>query len=1747
MKKIIYCKYSNERDKKFQIRTDILINENGEKFVNKTPLNIYASKHIEGIYNNYIALNEVYKNSKLRVQKCSKLDNGIELEYIEGKTLSEELDEILLKEDYPQLIDKIKEYFKFITECSTEKFQLTKEFIEVFGKVDLQPTLLCSKVNNIDLIFDNIIINDKWNMIDYEWTYNFLIPSNYVIYRAIKIYMSGSQKRKELTDMGIYKMLGITDKEVEAYGIMEQNFQMYVNGDWVLLHELYGQTTAANINVSEIIENELNYRRRGFIQVFHDYGSGFREEDSYKFYPAYNEDKNVEFEINLTDNTKCIRIDPCSEICIVNITSISGYNGLYYDIDYSTNGIQIFDNLIIFAHDDPQIVLNMIQERTSKVEVSLNVQIVCKHSIIQICKCLEAKKKIEESLRQQLVSEMDIADTLKQQIKNEQYIANVLRDQIKDKEDINNKLRQELKNEVDNSNALIQQRNNYLNMYNEISNAASWKMTRPVRVIIDKIKSTHTGYLLYKVLVCIKDGGIKYTIRKVKNYIKERKIDTSDNYLLDVTNKEITSFNEFVDYFNNELKNKYNCIYKTDILLKYDCIDRTNCDNEKVILMVSHELGLTGAPVALYYFAKSLKDNGYYPIFISPTDGKLAKNIADDDIPVIVYNGILKNDLVIKIESLFDYVVANTIVSYPIIKMLSNKDIPVIWWIHEAVASYNNDVLLELQETVPSNISIYSGGGYAKKVLQSYRKFYSISELLYYVPEINELTEISKESNFKKENSDKIIFAIIGMQEDRKGQDILADAIFKLSEEDRQKSLFVFIGKQCSSRVYEKVQQVVNKFSNNTKYIEELGQQELHKFYHDMDCLICASKDDPMPIVVTEAMMLSKLIICSENTGSAQLIREMQSGIVYNNNDSSELAEKISYVINNINNLDEQKVQARLTYEKYFSKDVFDYNVNNIIKKIGQKNVTINVPFISKSLSMVNVINIWKRDYKRENDYVFGEDILEKYDSNKSGRKVLLISHELSLTGAPIALNHFAKVLIENGDCPVVISPCDGGMKDEFIKDGIPVITYNELYSQDFLEKYNVAFDLIVMNTVVTYRAAYALINSEVPIIWWIHDSNASYEIGGFKDCLPANLPKFLKIYCGGEYAKDALLKYYPNYKSEVLLYDVPDLVEKIDNNLKVDIGAREGIFTFTTIGMQDDRKGHDVFVEAIDFLDEEIIKKCQFVFIGRKYSEAIWEKIEYICNKYPDNTKYIEEVTRDELIHVYEQSDCIVCCSKDDPMPIFVTEAMLMSTIVICSENTGSAKLIEKMNGGLIYKENSPELLMEKIQYVYEHNEDLDYIRKNARETYEKYFSEKVFKDNIIEIIENSIQVKYENYFDGTVSVVIPTFNAGNTFRSLIQLLKNQKNIAKIEINIVDSGSTDDTVKICQEERINLLQIPQEVFSHSFARNIGADNSTGDFIIFMTQDAMPTSTLWMSNLIRPLINEGIAAVSCTEICNEDIELYYKISSWAHSKYIGVDKEDRIFTYNKINDTEMIRKNASLNDVTCAVNHEIFNCFKYRFNYAEDLDLGIRLIKAGYKIKIMSSEKVIHGHNRSAGYYIKRTIVESSTLNKILNKKQQLNSVAQTCKRIIIGYKGINKIICDLRNQVQNKLSINEFFEQLDAQFKTLIKQDIYNLEIIKLAYYDNILDQLVATLVTYSSTKSFDSMNDIIYMCKHYSDEYIKKYVLENYYELNDEILEGMYDALYKQMAVFIGADISNMEGVSELQEVLDDLKKGV
>lgn len=1246
--------------------------------------------------------------------------------------------------------------------------------------------------------------------------------------------------------------------------------------------------------------------------------------------------------------------------------------------------------------------------------------------------------------------------------------------------------------------------------YDAISNSTFWKLTKPLRQSADLLKNV-----------------TKRNREKQASYIDKAGVTFS---------KQISSFQDLVSVYPKENISNYRT------LINYD-----NSNGLK-ILLVSHELALTGAPVALFYFAEILKEQGFCPVLIAPRAGSLIQECDKYEIPVIVDNTIYQQTTYLNYIKLFDLVIANTIVSAPVINGLEGTNIPVLWWIHEAEVSYNEKHFFEpMPQHLPGNVVVYTVGEYAYKMLLKYKPLYAAQNLFYYIPEVG-LSAHNKKI-LPPDAEKKTVFCIVGLLEYRKGQDILVDAIRKLKPEYFKNSYFVFVGRQCYPPLYEKVMGITREYPNNILYIDELNRTEISRLYDEIDCLVCASKDDPMPIVVTEALQHGKYVICSENTGTASVLEYEQYGQIYGNNSPELLAEALIFVLENKDVLLNNKETAIQIYKKYFSKEVFLKNALNAIRETREfykwKPQYQGTLFSIKNFVQKLVLQ------KIDNPYsMWGQEILDTYDRNAK-RNILLVSHEMSLTGAPIVLHTLGKTLQGLGYNVTIMSPFDGPLVEAIVEDNIPVIIYEKLYANDFLRTYAECFDLILINTVVTYRLIEQLRGTQVPILWWIHDSKASYEVGGFRECLPKLLPSNVQIYCAGEYAQEKLLEYYPEYrkKTDILYYCVPDVIEKYDNlNYKLPF-EKNGRVLFTIIGQQDSRKGHDIFAAAINELSPEAREKAVFLFIGKPLDQNIKIAVDDICTSYPDNVFYIEEVNHHAIFSVISQSDCIVCSSKDDPLPVFITEAMMMGRLTICSEFTGSAPIIEKEHCGLVYKNNDFLELAQKIEYVIEHLCSLQFMSAVARKTYEAYFAEAANREVVKKIFDDTLQSKDKNIlFHGTVSVVIPSYNAGSKFKETLSGLRAQKKVEKIEIIVVDSGSQDQTLDICYQYNVRLYKIPHEEFSHSYARNLGAQYAVGDILLFMTQDAIPIGEDWIYQMIAPIIQREAVATSCGEKNPENTELFYKIATMEYARFRRITYENQINSYDGNESLDELRRKASLTDIATAILASVFKQMYYRYSYAEDLDMGIRLLQNGYRIMLLKDISVLHGHNRTCGYYIRRAFSEARGFERILTEQPiKRISFPLVALKIVSACKVVFSVNLYMQEKVNRHCILSEFISDYIYKLNAEISEDAAIMRVNACDFGDEILNCCFNSCEDVCVGELHGDYT-IVYSVICYLNDIVTTYFADNKIKLVDCMLaQQIGDCVLKQMSFFVGEQLAQVNDRDLKLQKLEHLMRGV
>ncbi len=109
-------------------------------------------------------------------------------------------------------------------------------------------------------------------------------------------------------------------------------------------------------------------------------------------------------------------------------------------------------------------------------------------------------------------------------------------------------------------------------------------------------------------------------------------------------------------------------------------------------------------------------------------------------------------------------------------------------------------------------------------------------------------------------------------------------------------------------------------------------------------------------------------------------------------------------------------------------------------------------------------------------------------------------------------------------------------------------------------------------------------------------------------------------------------------------------------------------------------------------------------------------------------------------------------------------------------------------------------------------------------------------------------------------LSVVIPVKNGGADLERCLRAITSQQVSEEVEIVVVDSGSSDDSVTVAKAHGAVVIEIPATEFTHGGSRNLGATRARGDILVFISQDAVPIGQDWISRLIGPLRSDDRVA-----------------------------------------------------------------------------------------------------------------------------------------------------------------------------------------------------------------------------------------------------------------------------------------------
>ena len=396
-----YVKYSNDRAPEFCIKTVFRENESG-RIIEKHPLCKEAWQHIEKTAHAYEKLSERYAGSGLSVNRCTMIGSGtaviqehtgeadvqgpyLRLEYVEGKTLEQILDECLARDDVEEFHRLFDEYLKRISVGEEEK------------------------IADYDLIFSNIIVPDSqnnmrysdntWYVIDCEWSFEKVVETRHLAFRAVYCYLLENEKRNELNLDLILQKLNIDQSDAEQYAKQERSFQRYVTGKNMSMNEVRNEIGYPMYTVEDFYEARAKIERierRDPVQIYEDTGRGFSEEQSFFLNEDVEEqlcitDETMEIKVVIPSGRSTLRIDPCNDFCLIYIRDIR-WNGVpvpWKGRQIQTNGFKIGENTYVFATSDPNITVSlagMPQEETNLLQMAMEVTKLSEETVKHIRK-----------------------------------------------------------------------------------------------------------------------------------------------------------------------------------------------------------------------------------------------------------------------------------------------------------------------------------------------------------------------------------------------------------------------------------------------------------------------------------------------------------------------------------------------------------------------------------------------------------------------------------------------------------------------------------------------------------------------------------------------------------------------------------------------------------------------------------------------------------------------------------------------------------------------------------------------------------------------------------------------------------------------------------------------------------------------------------------------------------------------------------------------------------------------------------------------------------------------------------------------------------------------------------------------------------------------------------------------------------------------------------------------------------------
>jgi rhamnosyltransferase len=208
---------------------------------------------------------------------------------------------------------------------------------------------------------------------------------------------------------------------------------------------------------------------------------------------------------------------------------------------------------------------------------------------------------------------------------------------------------------------------------------------------------------------------------------------------------------------------------------------------------------------------------------------------------------------------------------------------------------------------------------------------------------------------------------------------------------------------------------------------------------------------------------------------------------------------------------------------------------------------------------------------------------------------------------------------------------------------------------------------------------------------------------------------------------------------------------------------------------------------------------------------------------------------------------------------------------------------------------------------------------------------------------------------------IVIPTINAGTQFSVLLDALGCQS-IRPGTILVLDCDSGDDTVEIAEIYGCKVLSVDKNKFDHGTTRNLAMSEVSSEFVVFLTQDAIPADRNMIAELLKPMqADSNIAICYGRQLPRPGagpLERFAREFNYPAQSLLKTSKDIEVLGL------KTFFCSNSCSAVRCSVFRELGG-FKNGVMVNEDMLFAAKAILHGYSVYYSAAAKVYHSHPHS--------------------------------------------------------------------------------------------------------------------------------------------------------------------------------------